>query len=193
MIVSRTVNDRARQRPSPLPSPASRRGRTRTARLGRPLCSHDVPLQILADVVIEVAAAGDQGDALILGPAHDLLDRARIKLVDRVLPRPVDGVGERLIVVADHFDRITVVQRAEMVENRLTDVVHFNERAGRLLPDYMYEYDSLNKPSQMISTEEGGNNYFIWKYKYNDKNLREAEKCFSREKRILGTIEYEYK
>jgi len=78
-------------------------------------------------------------------------------------------------------------------KNRLTDVVHFNERAGRLLPDYMYEYDSLNKPSQMISTEEGGNNYFIWKYKYNDKNLREAEKCFSREKRILGTIEYEYK
>jgi YD repeat-containing protein len=78
-------------------------------------------------------------------------------------------------------------------KSRLTDVVHYNERARRLLPDYMYEYDSFNQPRQMISTEEGGNNYFIWRYTYNDKNLRETEKCFSKEKRLLGTIEYEYK
>ncbi|MEP6926371.1 MAG: hypothetical protein ABI834_01990 [Ginsengibacter sp.] len=77
--------------------------------------------------------------------------------------------------------------------NRLTDVVHFNETARRLLPNYMYEYNSLNQPKQMISTEEGGNNYFIWQYTYNDKNLRETEKCFSKEKRLLGSIEYEYK
>lgn len=78
-------------------------------------------------------------------------------------------------------------------KNRLTDVVHYNERAKRLLPNYMYEYDALNQPKQMISTEEGGSNYFIWKYTYNDKNLRETEKCFSKERRLLGTIEYEYK
>jgi len=78
-------------------------------------------------------------------------------------------------------------------KNRLTDVVHYNERAKRLLPNYMYEYNTLNQPKQMISTEEGGNNYFIWKYTYNDKNLRETEKCFSKERRLLGTIEYEYK
>lgn len=78
-------------------------------------------------------------------------------------------------------------------KDRLTDVVHYNERAQRLLPNYMYEYNTLNQPKQMISTEEGGNNYFIWKYTYNDKNLRETEKCFSKERRLLGTIEYEYK
>ena len=77
-------------------------------------------------------------------------------------------------------------------KGRLTDVVHFNVIARRLLPNYMYEYNSLNQPKQMISTEEGGDNYFIWKYTYNDKNLRETEKCFSKEKRLLGTIEYEY-
>jgi YD repeat-containing protein len=76
--------------------------------------------------------------------------------------------------------------------NMLTDVVYFNAQAQRLLPDYMYEYNSLNLPVQMISTEEGGNNYFIWQYSYNDKNLREKEKCFSKEKRLLGSIEYEY-
>jgi hypothetical protein len=77
-------------------------------------------------------------------------------------------------------------------KNRLTDVVHFNDRAGRLLPNYMYEYNSLNQLSQMISTEEGNSNYLIWQYTYNDKNLRETEKCFSKEKRLLGTIEYSY-
>ncbi len=77
-------------------------------------------------------------------------------------------------------------------KNRLTDVVHFNETAGRLLPDYMYEYNTSNSVQQMISTEEGGGNYFIWRYSYNDKNLRETERCFSKEKRLLGTIRYEY-
>ncbi|MEO6637504.1 MAG: hypothetical protein ABIN25_04465 [Ginsengibacter sp.] len=78
-------------------------------------------------------------------------------------------------------------------KNQLTDVVHFNERAGRLLPDYMYEYNSAGLPSQMISTAVGGDNYFIWRYTYNDKKLRETEKCYSKEKRMLGKIEYEYK
>jgi hypothetical protein len=77
-------------------------------------------------------------------------------------------------------------------ENRLTDVVHFNERAGRLLPDYMYEYNALDQPVQMITASETGDNYFIWRYSYNDKNLRETERCFSKEKRLLGKIEYEY-
>lgn len=77
-------------------------------------------------------------------------------------------------------------------KNRLTDIVYYNERAKRLLPDYMYEYNALNQPTQMISTEEGGSNYFTWKYTYNDKNLRETEKCLSKERRLLGTIKYEY-
>jgi hypothetical protein len=77
-------------------------------------------------------------------------------------------------------------------KNRLTDVVHFNEVARKLLPDYMFEYDPSNRPKQMISVDESGRNYFIWKYAYNDKNLPEIQKCFSKEKRLLGTIEYEY-
>ncbi|MDQ6762995.1 MAG: hypothetical protein M3015_10270, partial [Bacteroidota bacterium] len=78
-------------------------------------------------------------------------------------------------------------------KNRLTDVVHFNERAQKLLPDYIYEYNASNQPVQMISASETGDNYFIWRYDYNDKGLREKERCFSKEKRMLGKIEYEYK
>ncbi len=77
-------------------------------------------------------------------------------------------------------------------KNRLTDVVHFNERANRLLPNYMYEYTSAGLPKQMISTEEGGDNYFVWKYTYNEQGLRATEKCYSKERRLLGTIEYTY-
>ncbi|MDQ2719495.1 MAG: hypothetical protein M3Z26_07020 [Bacteroidota bacterium] len=77
-------------------------------------------------------------------------------------------------------------------QNRLTDVVHFNERAQRLLPDYMFEYNQVNLIKQMISIDETASNYFIWKYSYNDKRLPEIQKCYSKEKRLLGTIQYEY-
>ena len=76
-------------------------------------------------------------------------------------------------------------------KNQLTDVVHYNERAKRLLPDYMYEYDQLGQIIKLITTEEGGNNYFIWRYTY-ENGLRIREKCFSKEKRLMGTIEYVY-
>lgn len=76
--------------------------------------------------------------------------------------------------------------------NRLTDVVYFNQRANRLLPAYMFEHNSLNLPKQMISIDETASNYFTWKYAYTDKKLPEIQKCYSKEKRLLGTIEYEY-
>jgi YD repeat-containing protein len=77
-------------------------------------------------------------------------------------------------------------------QNRLTDVVHFNELAKKLLPDYMFEYANTSQPKQMISVDESGRNYFIWRYSYDDKNLPEIQKCYSKEKRLLGTIQYEY-
>lgn len=78
-------------------------------------------------------------------------------------------------------------------KNRLTDVVHYNERAKRLLPDYMYEYNPQGQVKQMISTEDNISNYYTWKYTYNDQKLRESEKCYSKERRLLGSIQYEYK
>ncbi|HXR84353.1 MAG TPA: hypothetical protein VN722_08605 [Hanamia sp.] len=76
--------------------------------------------------------------------------------------------------------------------NRLTDVVHYNVIAKRLLPDYMFEYSNGNQPNQMISVDETGRNYFIWRYAYDDKKLPEIQKCFSKEKQLMGTIQFEY-
>lgn len=78
-------------------------------------------------------------------------------------------------------------------KNRLTDVVRYNTRAKRLLPDYMYEYNQQGQIKQMIATDDNINNYFVWKYTYNDQRLRDSEKCYSKEKRLLGSIQYEYK
>ena len=77
-------------------------------------------------------------------------------------------------------------------KKHLTDIVQENEYSKRLKPDYVFEYNSAGKVTQMTAVEEGSNNYFIWKYTY-DNSLRIKEKCFTNEKRLMGSIEYEYK
>lgn len=77
-------------------------------------------------------------------------------------------------------------------KNRVTDIVQENDFKSRPIPDYIFEYNSAGLLSQMTTTEEGGNYYFVWKYHYDD-GLRIMEKCYNKERRLMGTIEYEYK
>jgi len=77
-------------------------------------------------------------------------------------------------------------------KKRLTDVVQENDFKTRIFPDYIFEYNGAGLMSQMTTTEEGGNNYYVWKYTY-DNGLRVREKCYSKERKLLGSIEYEYK
>ena len=76
-------------------------------------------------------------------------------------------------------------------KNRLTDIVHSNDATTKLLPDYLFEYNNAGQLVQMTNTEEGGSNYFVWKYSY-DNGLRNREKCYSKERKLMGSIEYEY-
>lgn len=77
-------------------------------------------------------------------------------------------------------------------KKRLTDVVRLNPDTQKMLPDYMFEYNNAGQIAQMTTTEEGGSYYFVWRYTY-ENGLRVKEKCFSKERRLMGTIEYEYK
>ncbi|HEY5367827.1 MAG TPA: hypothetical protein VIJ75_02455 [Hanamia sp.] len=77
-------------------------------------------------------------------------------------------------------------------QHRLTDVVHYNVVAKRLLPDYMFEYENGSLPVQKISVDETARSYFIWRYAYNDKQLPEIQKCYSKAKDLLGTIQFDY-
>lgn len=77
-------------------------------------------------------------------------------------------------------------------QNRLTDIVKYNAVKGGLRADFIFEYNDANQVTQMISIEEGvGDDYLTWRYTYND-GLRIIEKCYSKQKKLLGYFEYEY-
>lgn len=74
---------------------------------------------------------------------------------------------------------------------QLTDIVRYNTRLKKLIPDYQYEYNEKGKPIQMTQLAANGK-YFVWKYGYNDKGLKISETCTDNKKTIVGTIEYKY-
>lgn len=76
--------------------------------------------------------------------------------------------------------------------NRLTDIVRYNDKAQRLLPDYIFEYDAGELPASMMVVREGGNDYQKWIYEYNDRGLKIKESCFNKKRELLGRIEYQY-
>jgi hypothetical protein len=79
-------------------------------------------------------------------------------------------------------------------KNRLTDIVRFNVKARRLLPDYLFEYSDNNQVTQKITTLSTiGLSYLIWRYVYNDKGLKTKEATFNRDKVMTGKIEYSYR
>ncbi len=74
----------------------------------------------------------------------------------------------------------------------VTDIVRFNSKAKQLLPDFLYEYDEKNRINSMTQITNGGSNYFIWNYTYNDKGLKQTETCYNKQKQLIGKIEYQY-
>lgn len=77
-------------------------------------------------------------------------------------------------------------------KNRLTDIVQENEYSKNLKPDYIFEYNNAGLITQMTAMEEGSKSYYVWKYSY-DNGMRTKERCFTDERRLMGSIEYEYK
>lgn len=78
-------------------------------------------------------------------------------------------------------------------QNRLLDVVRFNTRLKKLLPDIMFEYDDAGRIAQKTTTTSSAHlGYLIWRYIYNDKGLKTKEVLFNSDKEITGRIEYTY-
>lgn len=75
---------------------------------------------------------------------------------------------------------------------QLTDIVRFNTRLKKLLPDYQYEYDDKGRVSQMTQVAMSTANYFIWHYTYNEKGLKLKELGYDKQKNLIGRIEYNY-
>ncbi|MBL0146203.1 MAG: hypothetical protein IPP48_10930 [Chitinophagaceae bacterium] len=77
-------------------------------------------------------------------------------------------------------------------KSRLTDIAHKYQNQKKLTTDYIFQYNQANQITQMTVGEEEGAYFFVWKYTY-EENLRINERCFSKERKLLGTIEYAYK
>lgn len=76
--------------------------------------------------------------------------------------------------------------------NHLTDIVRYNARLKKLIPDFQYEYDNTGKVTQMIQISMGSASYFIWKYQYNENGLKSQEAGYDKQKNLAGKIVYTY-
>jgi YD repeat-containing protein len=76
--------------------------------------------------------------------------------------------------------------------NRLTDIVHRYSYQKNLFTEYSFEYNEAGQLAKMITSEKEGAYYFTWRYDYED-GLRLNERCYSKEGRIMGSVEYKYK
>jgi hypothetical protein len=76
--------------------------------------------------------------------------------------------------------------------NRLTDIVRYNLKARRLLPDNIFEYGPDGKMTSLLAVQEGAASYQKWIDQYNDKGLKVKESCFSKQRELLGYVEYQY-
>jgi hypothetical protein len=77
--------------------------------------------------------------------------------------------------------------------NRLSDIVRFNKRAQKLLPDVMFEYDEQNRVIQRITVVSTiPADYLTWRYLFNDKGLKSKEALFNKTSELQGRIEYSY-
>ena len=77
-------------------------------------------------------------------------------------------------------------------KKNLTDIVRYNKKAQRLLPDFIFEYGADNKIISMLTVPEDTGGYQKWLYEYDNKGMRWKETCFNKQKQILGKIEYQY-
>jgi hypothetical protein len=78
-------------------------------------------------------------------------------------------------------------------KNRLTDIVRYNTRLKKLMPDIMFEYDESNRVIQKITTTSSQSlGYLIWRYIFDSKGLKTKEALFNGDKELTGKIEYSY-
>jgi len=76
--------------------------------------------------------------------------------------------------------------------NQLTDIVRYNNKAKRLLPQYMFEYSPSNQVIQKITVPSNSDDYLIWRYQYNNQGLKIKEAVYNKQKQLTGKVEYQY-
>jgi YD repeat-containing protein len=76
--------------------------------------------------------------------------------------------------------------------NRLSDIVRYNKNAGRLLPEFMFEYSDKNQVIQRYTIPPNSDDYLIWRFAYDNRGLKTKEVIFNKQKEQTGKVEYVY-
>jgi YD repeat-containing protein len=76
--------------------------------------------------------------------------------------------------------------------HQLTDIVRFNNKVRKMLPDFLFEYDAEGRVSQMTQVPANSSNYMIWKYVYDEKGLKKRELVVNKQRQPVGRVEYQY-
>lgn len=74
----------------------------------------------------------------------------------------------------------------------LTDIVRYNEKAKRLLPDYLFDYDEAGRLVKSVHIPQNNSQYLTWWYKYDERGLRLNETAVDKQKQVMGRVEYVY-
>lgn len=78
-------------------------------------------------------------------------------------------------------------------KKRMTDIVTYSQKAQRLLPIYIFEYNAGGRISAMIVVPEGSDDYQKWYYEYNEAGLKSKETAYNKRRKLLGRVDYEYR
>lgn len=77
-------------------------------------------------------------------------------------------------------------------KNRLTDIVRYNKKAARLLPEQMFEYSVKNHLIQRTTISQNNSDYLIWRYRFDSNGLKTREDIYNKQKELTGKVEYTY-
>lgn len=91
----------------------------------------------------------------------------------------------------NHSDLPTVFYYYDTA-GHLTDIVRYNLKARRLLPDYLFEYEG-DRMATMLVVQAGTSDYQKWYYQYDANGLKTKETCYNKQRQLMGRIEYTYK
>jgi len=140
-------------------------------------------------------------------------DDAGIVLEKHLYTYSAAGVLQQLLIIknnkdstlflfeADEAGNIIIEKNSKTAEvyyyyydgrNNLTDIVHRYSYQKNLFTEYSFEYNQAGQLAKMVTSEKEGAYYFTWRYNYED-GLRVSERCYSKEGRIMGSVEYKYK
>jgi hypothetical protein len=76
-------------------------------------------------------------------------------------------------------------------DGKLTDIVRYSQKAGRLLPDYVFEYNA-GRISSMLFVPTGSTDYQRWIYVYDANGLKTNETCYDKKRQVVVKIRYTY-